>query len=173
MLLLYFIIIAILIAAWYGIAECSWKEFFAGLFLFGAIAIIFGGMLTLLGSCISTEECESAPVSEVVYEVESLNEVFGDSYKENDYILFKDNQLFAYVKDIDSGIIIEKKLASNVQVCYSDISAGAHLSEYEDDYASPILRHLFWEQYPARHIIEIPSGSTIIPYGDMFVKEAN
>lgn len=172
MLLLYFIIIAVLLAVWYGISENCWKEFFASLLLFGATAIIFGGILTLLGSCISTEECKSAPVSEIVYEVESLNEVFGDSYKENDYILFKDNQLFVYVKDIDSGVVTEKKLTSNVQICYSDMSADARLAEYEDDYANPILRHLFWEQYPTRHIIEIPSGSTIIPYGDMFVKEA-
>lgn len=172
MLLFYIMLIAVIISVWAGIAERSWGEFFGDLLFFGAITLIAGGVITVLGSAIAMDTAKTAPVTEIVYEVESLNDVFGDSYKDNEYILFKDNKLVVYIRDIDSGLILEKKLTSNVQICYTDISADARLVEYEDDYASPILRHLFWEQYPTRHTIEIPVGSTIIPYGDMFIKEA-
>lgn len=171
MLLFYIILIAVIISVWAGIAERSWGEFFSAFFLLGCIAFMGGGLITLLGSSIATDIAKAVPITEIVYEVESLNDVFGDSYKDNEYILFKDNKLVVYIRDIDSGLILEKKLTSNVQICYTDMSADARLAEYEDDYANPILRHLFWEQYPIRHVIEIPLGSTIIPYGDMFIKE--
>jgi hypothetical protein len=92
--------------------------------------------------------------------------------KEDDYILFKDNELYVYVKDNDSGLIVEKELADNVKICYSNIDAGAGLTERKFDYASAILRHLFWQEYLPESIVEIPEGSLITPYGDMFIKEA-
>ena len=172
MLLFYIILIAVIISAWAGIAERSWGKFFGDLLFFSCVAFIAGGVITVLGSAIAMDAAKAAPVSEIVYEVESLNDVFGDSYKDNDYILFKDNKLVVYIRDIDSGLVLEKKLTSNVQICYTDMNADARLAEYEDDYANPVLQHLFWEQYSTRHTIEIPVGSTIIPYGDMFIKEA-
>lgn len=172
MLVLYIVLIGIVIAVVAGISERSWKEFFECALFFGALGALLGFVLTLLGSGIATAEAKSAPVLESGYTVYSLNEVFGDSYKDNEYILFKDNELVVYVKDAESNLIVEKELFSKVKICYSDTDAGAYLTEKEYDYASPILRHLFWKEFPTQSVIEIPSGSTIIPYGDMFIKEA-
>lgn len=171
MLVLYIILIGIIIAAVQGVSERSWKEFFERAFFFGILGALLGFVLTLLGSGIATAEAKSVPVIETGYTVYSLNEVFGDSYEDNDYILFKDNELVVYVKDVESNLIVEKELTSNVKICYSDIETGAYLTEKEYDYANPVFRHLFWNEYPTQSVIEIPSGSTIIPCGDMFIKE--
>lgn len=172
MFVAYVIAICFILAAWCGITERSWKEFFecAIFFVFGGALI--GFILTLFGSGISMSEAKPMVVAETDYTVYSLNEVFGDSYKEDDYILFKDNELYVYVKDNDSGLIVEKELADNVKICYSNIDAGAGLTEREFDYANAILRHLFWQEYLPESIVEIPEGSLITPYGDMFIKEA-
>lgn len=172
MLVLYVILIGIIIAAVSGILYRSWKEFFECAAFLGILGALLGFVLTLLGSGIATSEARSAPVVESGYTVYSLNEVFGDSYENNEYILFNDNELVVYIKDAESNLIVEKELASNVKICYSDTNTGAYLTEKEYDYANPIIRHLFWDEFPMQSIIEIPSGSTIIPYGDMFVKEA-
>lgn len=172
MLVLYVILIGIVIAVIYGISEHSWKDFFEGIFFFGLLSALLGFVLTLLGSGIATAEAKAVPVLESGYTVYSLNEVFGDSYEDNEYILFKDNELVVYVKDAESNLIIEKELSSKVKICYSDTDAGAYLTEKEYDYANPMVRHLFWDEFPTQSVIEIPSGSTIIPYGDMFIKEA-
>lgn len=172
MLVFYIVLIGIIIAVIYGISEHSWKDFFEGVFFFGLLSALLGFVLTLLGSGIATAEARTIPVVESEYIVYSLNEVFGDSYEDNDYILFKDNELVVYVKDEESNLVIEKKLTSNVKICYSDTNTGAYLTEKEYDYANPIVRHLFWDEFPTQSVIEIPSGSTIIPYGDMFIKEA-
>ena len=171
MLVFYIVLIGIIIAAVWGILECSWKEFFSGAFFFGLLGALLGFVLTLLGSTVATAEAKSVPVIETGYTVYSLNEVFGDSYEDNDYILFKDNELVVYVKDVESNLIIEKELTSNVKICYSDTDTEAYLTEKEYDYASSVFRHLFWNEYPTQSVIEIPSDSTIIPYGDMFIKE--
>ena len=172
MLVLYVVLIGIIIAAVSGISERSWKGFFECAFFLELLGALLGFVLTLIGSTVATAEAKSVPVIETGYTVYSLNEVFGDSYEDNDYILFKDNELVVYVKDIESNLIVEKELTSNVQICYSDTETGAYLTEEEYDYASPIIRHLFWDEFPTQSVIEIPSGSTIIPYGDMFIKEA-
>ena len=172
MLILYIILISIIIAAVLGISERSWKEFFECAAFFGILGALLGCLLTLLGSCIATSEARSIPVIETGYTVYSLNEVFGDSYADNDYILFKDNELVVYIKDAESNLIVEKELTSNVKICYSNTDTGAYLTEREYDYVNPIIRHLFWDEFPVQSVIEIPSGSTIIPYGDMFIKEA-
>lgn len=172
MLILYVVLIGIIIAAASGISERSWKDFFEGAAVLGLLGALLGFVLTLLGSGIATSEAKSAPIIESGYTVYSLNEVFGDSYEDDDYILFKDNELVVYVKDVESNLIVEKELTSNVKICYSDIETGAYLTEEEYDYASPIIRHLFWNETPTQSVIEIPLGSTIIPYGDMFIKEA-
>lgn len=172
MLLYYIILIAVIISVWVGIAERSWREFFECSVVFVLIGILVGVILTLLGSGISMAEAKPMVVTETDYTVYSLNEVFGDSYKEDDYILFKDNELYVYVKDNDSGLVVEKELADNVKICYSNVDSGAGLTEREFDYASAILRHLFWQEYLPESIVEIPEGSLITPYGDMFVKEA-
>lgn len=171
MLILYIILIGIIIAAAGGILERSWKEFFECAFFFGILGALLGFVLTLLGSGIATAEAKSVPVIETGYTVYSLNEVFGDRYEDNDYILFKDNELVVYVKDVESNLIVEKELTSNVKICYSDTNTGAYLTKKEYDYANPVVRHLFWDEFPTQSVIEIPSGSTIIPYGDMFIKE--
>jgi hypothetical protein len=172
MLVLYVVLIGIIIAAALGISERSWKDFFEGAAVLGLLGALLGFVLTLLGSGIATSEARSVPVVESGYTVYSLNEVFGDSYEDNEYILFKDNELVVYVKDAESDLIVEKELTSNVKICYSDTDAGAYLTETEYDYANSVIRHLFWDEFPVQSIIEIPSGSTIIPYGDMFIKEA-
>ena len=172
MLVFYIVLISIIIAAVWGVSERSWKEFFERAFFFGILGALLGFVLTLLGSGIATAEAKSVPVFETGYTVYSLNEVFGDSYEDNEYILFKDNELVVYVKDAESNLIVEKELASKVKICYSDTDAGAYLTEKEYDYANPVVRHLFWDEFPTQSVIEIPSGSTIIPYGDMFIKEA-
>ena len=172
MLILYIVLIGIIIAAAAGILERSWKEFFECAFFFGILGALLGFVLTLLGSGIATNEAKSVPVIESGYTVYSLNEVFGDSYEDNEYVLFKDNELVVYVKDAESNLVVEKELSSNVKICYSDTDTGAYLTEKEYDYANPVLRHLFWSEFRDQSIIEIPSGSTIIPYGDMFIKEA-
>ena len=172
MLVFYIVLIGIIIAAVSGISERSWKEFFECAFFLGLLGALLGFVLTLLGSGIATSEAKSVPVIESGYTVYSLNEVFGDSYEDNEYILFKDNELVVYVKDAESNLIVEKELASKVKICYSDTNTGAYLTEKEYDYANPIVRHLFWDEFPTQSVIEIPSGSTIIPYGDMFIKEA-
>ena len=171
MLVLYIILIGIILAAVLCISECSWKDFFESAVLLGLLGALLGFVLTLLGSSIATSEAKSVPVVESGYTVYSLNEVFGDSYKDNDYIFFKDNELVVYIKDVESGLIVEKELTSNVKICYSDTNTGAYLTEKEYDYASAVIRHLFWNEFPAQSVIEIPLGSTIIPYGDMFIKE--
>ena len=172
MLILYIILIGIIFAAVLGISERSWKDFFESAVMLGLLGALLGFVLTLLGSGIATSEAKSVPVIETGYTVYSLNEVFGDSYEDNNYILFKDNELVVYVKDTESNLIVDKELTSNVKICYTDTDTGVYLTEREYDYANPILRHLFWNEFPDQSIIEIPSGSTIIPYGDMFVKEA-
>ena len=172
MLILYIILIGIIIAAVAGILERSWREFFECAAFLGILCALLGFVLTLLGSGIATSEARSVPVSEFGYTVYSLNEVFGDSYEDNEYILFKDNELVVYIKEVESNLVVEKELSSNVKICYSDTNTGAYLTEKEYDYANPIVRHLFWDEFPTQSVIEIPSGSTIIPYGDMFVKEA-
>ena len=172
MLIFYIILIGIIIAAGYGISEGSWKEFFECAFFLGLLGALLGFVLTLLGSTIAAAEAKSVPVAEFGYTVYSLNEVFGDSYEDNEYILFNDNELIVYVRDAESNLIVGKELDSNVKICYSDSNTGAYLTEKEYDYANPIIRHLFWDELPRQSVIEIPSGSTIIPYGDMFVKEA-
>ena len=172
MLIFYIILIGVIIAAAGGILERSWKEFFECAFFFGTLGALLGFVLTLLGSAIATSEARSVPVVESGYTVYSLNEVFGDSYEDNEYILFKDNELVVYVKDAESNLIVEKELTSNVKICYFDTDAGAYLIEKEYDHANPIVRHLFWSEFPTQSVIEIPSGSTIIPYGDIFIKEA-
>lgn len=171
MLILYITLIGVIIAAVLGISEHSWKDFFECTFLLGALCALLGFILTLLGSDIATSEARSVPIVESGYTVYSLNEVFGDSYEDDDYILFKDNELIIYVKDAESNFIIEKELASNVKICYSDTKTGAYLTKKEYDYTNPVIRHLFWNELPTQSVIEIPSGSTIIPYGDIFVKE--
>lgn len=173
MLVLYIILIGVIIAAVLGISEHSWRDFFECTVLFGVLGALLGFVLTLLGSGIATSEARSVPVIESGYTVYSLNEVLGDSYEDDDYILFKDNELVIYVKDAKSNLIVEKELSSNVKICYSDTNTGAYLTEKEYDYANPVVRHLFWDEFPMQSVIEIPSGSTIIPYGDMFIKEAN
>lgn len=172
MLILYIVLIGIVIAAVLGISERSWKDFFECALCLGTLGALLGFVLTLLGSGIATSEAKSVPVLESGYTVYSLNEVFGDSYKDNEYILFKDNDLVVYVKDAESNLVVEKELTSKVKICYSDTNTGAYLTEKEYDYANPIVRHLFWDEFPTQSVIEIPSGSTIIPYGDMFIKEA-
>lgn len=172
MLVLYIVLIGIVIAAVVSVLDRNWREFFEGILLFGVLGALLGFVLTLLGSGIATSEAKSVPVVESGYTVYSLNEVFGDSYKDNDYILFKDNDLVVYVKDAESNLIVGKELTSNVKICYSDTNTGAYLTEKEYDYANPIIRHLFWDEFPTQSVIEVPTGSTIIPYGDMFVKEA-
>ena len=172
MFVAYVIAICFILAAWCGITERSWKEFFECAIFSVLGGALLGCVLTLLGSGVSMAEAKPMVVAETDYTVYSLNEVFGDSYKENDYILFKDNELYVYVKDNDSGLIVEKELADNVKICYSNIDAGAGLTEREFDYASAILRHLFWQEYLPESIVEIPEGSLITPYGDMFIKEA-
>lgn len=172
MFVVYVIAICFILAVWYGISERSWKEFFECSVIFVLGGTLIGVVLTLLGSGISMAEAKPMVVAETDYTVYSLNEVFGDSYKENDYILFKDNELYVYVKDNDSGLIVEKELADNVKICYSNIDAGAGLTEREFDYESAVLRHLFWQEYLPESIVEIPDGSLITPYGDMFIKEA-
>lgn len=172
MFAVYVIAICLILAAWYGITERSWKEFFECTVIFVLGGTLIGLVLTLLGSGVSMAEAKPMTVAETSYTVYSLNEVFGDSYEEDDYILFKDNELYVYVKDNDSGLVIEKELADNVKICYSNIDAGAGLTERKFDYASAILRHLFWQEYLPESIVEIPEGSLITPYGDMFIKEA-
>lgn len=172
MFIVYVIAICIILAAWYGITERSWREFFECSVIFVLGGILIGVVLTLLGSGVSMAEAKPMVVAETDYTVYSLNEVFGDSYEEDDYILFKDNELYVYVKDNDSGIVIEKELADNVKICYSNAGAGVSLTEREFDYANAVLRHLFWQEYLPESIVEIPEGSLIIPYGDMFIKEA-
>ena len=172
MLLFYIILIGIIISVWAGISERSWIEFFECTVFFGILGALLGCLLTLLGSGIATAEARSVPVIESGYTVYSLNEVFGDSYEDNEYILFKDNKLFVYIKDAESNLIVEKELTSNIKICYSDTNMEAYLTEKEYDYANPIIRHLFWNGFSTQSVIEIPSGSTIIPYGDMFIKEA-
>lgn len=172
MLILYIILIGIIIAAVLGISERSWKDFFESAVVLGLLGTLLGFVLTLLGSVIATSEAKSVPVIESGYTVYSLNEVFGDSYEDNDYILFKDSELVVYVKDAESNLVVEKELTSNIKICYSDTNMGAYLTEEEYSYASSIIRHLFWNETPAQSVIEIPAGSTIIPYGDMFIKEA-
>jgi hypothetical protein len=172
MLVLYVVLIGIIIAAASGISERSWKEFFTAALFLGLLGALLGFVLTILGSSIATTEAKSVPVIETGYTVYSLNEVFGDSYEDNDYILFKNNELVVYVKDTESNLIVEKELTSNVKICYSDTDMGAYLTEEEYDYASSVIRHLFWNDTPTQSVIELPSGSTIIPYGDMFIKEA-
>ena len=172
MLIFYIILIGIIIAAVGGILERSWKEFFQCAFFFGLLGALLGFVLTLLGSGIASAEAKPIPVAESGYTVYSLNEVFGDSYEDNEYILFNDNELVVYIRDAESNLIVEKELSSNVKICYSDTNTGAYLTEKEYDYANPVVRHLFWDEFPAQSVIEIPSGSTIIPYGDMFIKEA-
>lgn len=171
MLVLYIVLIGIIIATIYGILERSWRDFFECAVLFGVLGALLGFVLTLLGSGIATNEARPVPVAESGYTVYSLNEVFGDNYEDNEYILFNDNELVVYIKDAESNLIVEKELASNVKICYSDTDTGAYLTEKEYDYANPIVRHLFWNELPTQSVIKIPSGSTIIPYGDMFVKE--
>ena len=171
MLILYIVFIGIIIAAIFGISERSWRDFFECAVLFGILGVLLGFILTLLGSGIATDEAKSVPVVESGYTVYSLNEVFGDSYEDNDYILFKDNELVVYVRDAESNLIVEKELTSNVKICYSNADTEAYLTEKEYDYASSVIRHLFWNDIPTQSVIEIPSGSTIIPYGDMFIKE--
>ncbi len=171
MLVLYVVLIGIIIAAASGISERSWREFFEGAFFLGILGTLLGFILTIIGSAVATTEAKSVPVIETGYTVYSLNEVFGDSYEDNDYILFKDNELVVYVKDAESNLIVEKELTSNVKICYSNADTEAYLTEKEYDYASSVIRHLFWNDIPTQSVIEIPSGSTIIPYGDMFIKE--
>ena len=172
MFIVYVIAICFILAVWYGISERSWREFFecAALFVLGGA--LLGCILTLFGSGVSMAEAKPMVVAETSYTVYSLNEVFGDSYEEDDYILFKDNELYVYVKDNDSGLIVEKELADNIKICYSNVDAGAGLTEREFDYANAALRHLFWQEYLPESIVEIPEGSLITPYGDMFIKEA-
>lgn len=172
MLVFYVVLIGIIIAAVAGILERSWREFFECAALFGILGALLGFVLTLLGSGIATSEARSVPVVESGYTVYSLNEVFGDSYEDNEYILFNDNELVVYIKDAESNLIIEKELAFNVKICYSDTDTEAYLTEKEYDYANPVVRHLFWDEFSTQSVIEIPAGSTIIPYGDMFIKEA-
>lgn len=172
MLVFYVVLIGVIIAAVLSISERSWKDFFESTVVLGLLGTLLGFILTLLGSCIATSEARSVPVVESGYTVYSLNEVFGDSYKDNDYILFKDNKLVVYVKDTESNLIVEKELISNVKICYSDINARTYLTEKEYDYANPVVRHLFWNEFSTQSVIEIPTGSTIIPYGDMFIKES-
>lgn len=172
MLFLYIILIGIIFAAVFGISERSWKDFFESAVILGLLGAMLGFVLTLLGSGIATSEARAVPVIESGYTVYSLNEVFGDSYEDNEYVLFKDNELVVYVKDAESNLIVEKELSSNVKICYSNTNTGAYLTEKEYDYANPVIRHLFWDEFPTQSVIEIPSGSTIIPYGDMFIKEA-
>lgn len=172
MLIFYIVLIGIIFAAVLGISERSWKDFFEGAVVLGLLGALLGFILTLLGTGIATNEARSVPIVESGYTVYSLNEVFGDSYEDNEYVLFKDNKLVVYVKDAESNLVVEKELSSNVKICYSDTDTGAYLTEKEYDYANPVVRHLFWDEFPAQSVIEIPSGSIIIPYGDMFVKEA-
>jgi hypothetical protein len=171
MLVFYIVLIGIIIAAVWGILERSWKEFFECAALLGSLGVLLGFILTLLGSGIATAEAKSVPVIESGYTVYSLNEVFGDSYEDNDYILFKNNELVVYIKDAENNLVVEKELNSDVKICYFDTDTEAYLTEKEYDYASSVFRHLFWNDYPTQSVIEIPSGSTIIPYGDMFIKE--
>ena len=91
MFVVYVIAICFILAAWCGITERSWKEFFECTIFFVLGGALIGFILTLFGSGISMSEAKPMVVAETDYTVYSLNEVFGDSYKENDYILFKDN----------------------------------------------------------------------------------
>lgn len=172
MCIVYCVIIAVIAAAACGIAERSWEEFFSGVFIFGLTAVLIGGIgFGLLGSSIAGEVANIDVVEKTTYEIVSLNEVFGESYSENDYVLYRDNHLIVYTKD-DDGVIQPQKLTGTAKICFSDLATKGFISTELKDFTNDFLRHFFFNPNSEYYVIEVPTGSTIIPYGDMFVKEA-